>query len=57
MPFLAIGPGVKPGYSGKVAYNHGSLVKSVEEIFNLPVLPAVAKNNDLADLFKPGAFP
>jgi hypothetical protein len=57
MPFLAIGPGVKPGHSGKVAYNHGSVVKSVEEIFNLPVLPAVAKNNDLADLFKPGAFP
>ncbi|MFY9824336.1 MAG: alkaline phosphatase family protein [Thermoanaerobaculia bacterium] len=57
MPFLAVGPGVKPGFSGKVAYDHGSLVKSIEEIFNLPVLPAVAKNNDLADLFKPGFFP
>ncbi|HEV7786093.1 MAG TPA: alkaline phosphatase family protein [Thermoanaerobaculia bacterium] len=57
MPFLAIGPGVKVGYSGGVAYNHGSIVKSVEDIFNLPVLASVAKNNDLSDLFKPGFFP
>jgi phosphatidylinositol-3-phosphatase len=57
MPFLALGPGVKANYSGKVPYNHGSIVKSVEEIFSLPVLPAVAKNSDLADLFKLGFFP
>jgi phosphatidylinositol-3-phosphatase len=57
MPFLAIGPGVKANYSGQVPYNHGSIVKSVEEIFNLPVLATVAKNNDLSDLFKPGSFP
>jgi phosphatidylinositol-3-phosphatase len=57
MPFLAIGPGVKPKYSGGVSYNHGSIVKSVEEIFNLPVLASVSGNNDLLDLFKPGLFP
>jgi len=57
MPFLALGPGVKASYSGKVPYNHSSIVKSVEEIFNLPVLATVAKNNDLSDLFKPGSFP
>lgn len=57
MPFLAIGPGVKASYAGGVLYNHGSIVKSVEEIFNLPVLATVAANNDLSDLFKPGLFP
>jgi hypothetical protein len=57
MPFLAIGPGVKANYPGGVLYNHGSIVKSVEEIFNLPILSTVAANNDLADLFKPGFFP
>jgi phosphatidylinositol-3-phosphatase len=57
MPFLAIGPGVKANYAGDKFYNHGSIVKSVEEIFNLPVLATVSDNNDLADLFNPGFFP
>jgi hypothetical protein len=57
MPFLAIGPHVKAGYTGSVAYTHSSLTKSVEEIFGLPVLPAVAGATDLADLFQPGFFP
>ena len=57
IPFLAIGPGVKAGYASDVAYDHGSLVKSVEEIFGLPILPKVAGNNSFVDLFKPGSFP
>lgn len=57
IPFLAIGPGVKSNYAGSVSYDHGSIVKSVEEIFKLPVLPSVSGNNDLSDLFKPGSFP
>jgi hypothetical protein len=57
VPFVAIGPGVKPGYTGKVAYTHGSLTKSVEEIFGLPVLSTVTGVNDFADLFQPGMFP
>jgi hypothetical protein len=40
-----------------VAFNHGSLVRSVEEIFNLPILPTVSQNNNFADLFKAGSFP
>ena len=55
--FLAIGPGVKPGYVGLARYNHGSLLKSVEEIFGLPILPKAAPNNDLSDLFRPSEFP
>ena len=57
VPFLAIGPGVKPGYAGRVPYDHGSIIKSVEEIFGLPILPTVAGKHDLADLFRPGSFP
>ncbi|ESY77850.1 hypothetical protein X739_32530 [Mesorhizobium sp. LNHC220B00] len=57
MPFIAIGSGVKAGYAGSATYNHGSILKSIEEIFALPVLATVASNNDLADLFQTGAFP
>jgi hypothetical protein len=57
LPFLAIGPGVKANHVSAVAFNHGSLVRSVEEIFNLPILPKVSQNNNFADLFKPGSFP
>jgi hypothetical protein len=51
IPFLAIGPSVKPNYVGKIAYTHSSLTKTVEEIFALPILPTVAGANDLSDLF------
>jgi hypothetical protein len=57
LPFLAIGRGVKPGYAGSVPYNHSSLVKSVEQILNLPTLATVAHANDLSDLFKTGQYP
>lgn len=57
MPFLAIGPGVKANFTGTVSYDHGSLVKSIEEIFGLPTLATVAGKNDLANLFQAGFFP
>ena len=57
LPFIAVGPHVKAGYAGAVAYTHSSLVKSLEEIFGLPILPAVTTANDFADLFEPGFFP
>jgi phosphatidylinositol-3-phosphatase len=57
MPFVAIGPGVKAGYTGSVTYTHSSFTKSVDEIFALPVLSTVKSANDLADLFLPGMFP
>jgi hypothetical protein len=57
MPFLAIGPHVKPGYATSVPLNHGSLVKTIETIFGLPILPTVASENDLADVFQPGFYP
>jgi len=57
MPFVAIGPHVKSGYAGQVSYTHSSFTKSVDEIFGLPILPAVTGANDLADLFQPATFP
>lgn len=57
MPFLAIGPGVKPGYANSVHYNHATVLRSIEAMLHLPVLPTVAASNDLSDLFLPGAYP
>ncbi len=57
MPFIAIGPHTKAGYAGAVRYDHSSLLKSVEGILELAVLPKVSAANDFADLFEPGFFP
>jgi hypothetical protein len=57
IPFLAIGPHVKAGYAGPVAYTHGSLTRSIEQIFALPLLSTVAGTNDFRDLFDAGFFP
>ena len=51
MPFVALGPTVKAGYTGSVAYTHSSLVKSIDEILGLPVLAKAASASDLSDLF------
>jgi hypothetical protein len=57
LPFLALGPGVKPGYAGSQTYTHSSVLKTVEEILGLPILPTVSDAQDLSDLFAPGALP
>ena len=51
LPFIAVGPGVKSGYSSPVALNHASVLKTVEELLGLPVLPAAQPAADLGDLF------
>jgi hypothetical protein len=57
MPFLAIGPHTKVGYSGSVSYDHSSMVKSIERIVQVPILSKVSGANDFADLFQAGFFP
>jgi phosphatidylinositol-3-phosphatase len=52
IPFLAIGKQVKRGHAGAVAYDHRSIIKTVEEIFALPVLAAVRNSRSLSDLFR-----
>jgi hypothetical protein len=56
IPFIAVGPRVKSHYVSTVELDHGSLVKSVETIFDLPVLPKVRATHDFSDLFEAGAF-
>jgi phosphatidylinositol-3-phosphatase len=57
MAFFAAGAGVRKNFAGAKTYTHSSIIKSVEEVFSLPILPAVAGANDLKDLFDTGAFP
>jgi hypothetical protein len=57
LPFVALGPDVKPGYAGAVTYTHSSVLKTVEEMLGLPLLPTVAAVDDLADLFVAGRVP
>ncbi|MGZ3458723.1 MAG: alkaline phosphatase family protein [Archangium sp.] len=57
MPFLVIGPQVKANYASSVTYTHGSLVKSLEEIMNLPTLSTVSSANDFSGFFNAGMFP
>jgi phosphatidylinositol-3-phosphatase len=57
MPFVAIGPGVRAGFAGAAFYNHSSLLKSVEEILNLPILPTVSAASNLSGLFNVGSYP
>jgi phosphatidylinositol-3-phosphatase len=57
IPFVAIGPQIKAGYASAVTVTHSALVKTVERIFGLPMLSAVAGANDLGDLFQAGVYP
>lgn len=55
IPFLALGSRVKVGMSGTM-YTHSSMLKTIEEIFQVPVLASVTSANDFADMFEAGAF-
>ena len=57
MPFIAIGPHVKAGYAGSVQYDHSAMLKSIERILEVPVLPKVAGASDFTDLVVAGFFP
>ncbi|CAN5754990.1 alkaline phosphatase family protein [soil metagenome] len=55
MPFMALGSHVRTGASATM-FTHSSLLKTVEEIFGVAVLPTVTAANDLADMFEPGTL-
>ena len=57
IPFLAIGKRAKKAFAGKALYDHGSIIKTVEKIFGLPVLEAVKGSRDLGELFVDGTMP
>ena len=52
IPFIALGHGVKKGYTNEIRYTHSSLLRTLEEIFNVrPFLGGAYRSNDLRDLF------
>ena len=57
MAFLVIGPGAKRAYNSTIMYNHGSMLKSVERILQLPILPTVTSQTDFTDFFTTGNYP
>jgi hypothetical protein len=57
VPFIAVAAGVKSHYVSTVALDHGSLSKSIEAIFELPILSTLGSVNDFSDLFQAGQFP
>ena len=54
---IALSPKVKsPGFSNTIPYNHGSTLRTVQEIFGVtPLLGGAATSTDLGDLFQ--SFP
>lgn len=57
MPFLALGPAVRRGFAAKGRLTQLAVLKSIEMIFGVPVLPTVAASPTLEELFEPGRFP
>jgi hypothetical protein len=46
------------GYASNVQYTHSSLLRTVQEIFNVtPLIRDAANASNLSDLFKPGINP
>jgi hypothetical protein len=57
IPLIVLGPHVIANHVSAVAYSHGSLVKSVEQILGLPTLATVSNDNVFSDFFQAGFFP
>ncbi len=53
IPFVIVGPQIKPGHVSTIAYSHSSLLKTTERLLGLPVLPTVQAANDFSDFFLP----
>ena len=51
IPMIVMSPFAKPGYGNSIHYTHGSLLRTVEEIFNLPLLGNANQEPDLSNLF------
>lgn len=57
IPLIVVGPHVKPNHASTYKYSHSSLVKTVELILKLPLLPTVAHSNSFRDFFESGFYP
>jgi len=56
IPFLAIGPRIQTG-SVATVYNHGSMIKTIQETFGVTPLAKVNADNDFTAMYKSGMFP
>jgi hypothetical protein len=57
IPLIVVGPHVKANHASTVAYSHSSLVRSVEQILELPALSKVSTANGFGDFFGAGFYP
>ena len=48
---ILMSPFAKQGYANSIHYTHGSLLRTVEEIFNVPLLRNANQETDLSNLF------
>ena len=51
IPMIVMSPFAKPGYGNDIHYDHGSLLRTVEEIFSVPLLRNANYEPDLSNLF------
>jgi hypothetical protein len=47
---IALGASVTPGHVSMIHYTHGSTLRTVEEIFGVPLLRGAMTSTDLSDL-------
>ncbi len=52
---IALSPTAKPGYASSVHFDHGSLLRTLETIYGVPLLREAQSASDLGDLFS--SFP
>jgi hypothetical protein len=51
IPLLVMSPFAKVGYKNSIMYTHSSMLRTVEEIFGVPLLRDAAKATNLSDFF------
>ena len=51
IPMIVMSPFAKPGFGNNIYYDHGSLLRTVEEIFDVPLLRNANQEKDLSNLF------
>ena len=51
IPMIVMSPFAKPGFGNYIRYTHGSLLRTVEEIFSVPLLRNANYEPDLSNLF------
>jgi phosphatidylinositol-3-phosphatase len=57
IPLIVLGPHVTANHISTFKYSHSSLVKTVELILQLPLLPKVSHSNSFRPFFESGFYP